>query len=963
MKRKKFKIIIKQSQSLITATKNTFYRNLFILVLVLSPFIKTQATNPIESFTGGAYIIDMGQIPQTKSNGLKPYGLIYQLIVNKSVPVSWAINDAKAKDGIDFVAGGYTFRGSAFIIPSEYITGDITTLINTWKSQGVIVRGPITSSFNAPVFKELTSWPRAVLDDQNDQLVTPYYANAGIPTTSYVTAGNPTDLTSCGDVYVLPHADPHNWAQSWQTALINFIKNDQGYLWSGCHAVSALEGMVSGANFLSENGLQPWHGQGHHSNGTPPYTYNPAYDGDPIMQFMGVIDNATRNGSEQIYMPEEGENWRSTTKVAAYEPNHPDADPNEATVLVYGYAFGDPNYGMVMYEAGHKLNDNHSGGPNGPDNIAAQRAFFNFLLLAGVDKTIDISANIPATVISGGTINLTSSVSGGNPPYTYEWTSSCSGGSFSNPSSSSTNYTAPTVATQTQCIITLKVIDDCDRFSYTTNTVTVTINNPPVAVDDNYTTPYNTAKSDNVITNDSDPDLDNITVNTPLITDPSHGSVVQNTDGTFTYTPNTGYTGTDSYVYEICDDGTPSLCDQATVTITIQASGNNPPVAVDDSYTTPINTEVSGNVITNDSDPDEDNITVNTTLITDPTHGSVAQNADGTFTYTPTTGYTGTDSYIYEICDDGTPILCDQATVTINITTSNDSDGDGCTDDVDDYPTDPTRCLDNYYPANGYGTLAYEDLWPGKGDYDFNDLVCDYRFKMVTNSSNQVVELFGSFIIKAFGAGFENGFGFQLANDNISNSDISVTGYDLQEGYITLNGNGTEAGQSIPTIIVYDNSFNLMPHPGEGIGVNTDPPAPYVTPDTISVYMDITDNIYTLAQLDIPNFNPFIIVNLERGVEVHLPNYEPTDLVDVSYFGTYEDDSDLSTGRYYKTENNLPWAINIYQSFEYPEERVEIIATYLHFVEWAESGGTLFTDWYNNTDAGYRNNANIYVIP
>ena len=75
-----------------------------------------------------------------------------------------------------------------------------------------------------------------------------------------------------------------------------------------------------------------------------------------------------------------------------------------------------------------------------------------------------------------------------------------------------------------------------------------TSNNPPIAVDDNYTTPYNTAKSGNVITNDSDPDGNNITVNTTLISNPTHGTVVQNTDGTFTYTPTTGYTGTDSYV-------------------------------------------------------------------------------------------------------------------------------------------------------------------------------------------------------------------------------------------------------------------------------------------------------------------------------------------------------------------------------------------------------------------------------
>ncbi len=244
-------------------------------------------------------------------------------------------------------------------------------MLDYWENnKGVIVDGPIPVSFTAPIYKELTSWPRAVLDDQNDQLVTPYYSNAGVPNSSYQLAGNPTNLTGCNDVYVLPHADPHQWAQSWKTALINFVKNDQGYLWSGCHAVSAIEGMVTGANFLSENGLQPWGpGPQGHSNGTPPYTYNPAYDGDPIMQFMGKIDNATRNGSEQIYMPEKGDNWRSTTKVAAYQPNHADADPNEAAVLVYGHAFGNPNYGMVMYEAGHKFNDNHHGGPNGPDNI------------------------------------------------------------------------------------------------------------------------------------------------------------------------------------------------------------------------------------------------------------------------------------------------------------------------------------------------------------------------------------------------------------------------------------------------------------------------------------------------------------------------------------------------------------------------------------------------------------------
>jgi len=136
----------------------------------------------------------------------------------------------------------------------------------------------------------------------------------------------------------------------------------------------------------------------------------------------------------------------------------------------------------------------------------------------------------------------------------------------------------------------------------------------------------------------------------------------------------------------------------------------------------------------------------------------------------------------------------------------------------------------------GFGTLAFEDLWPSKGDYDFNDLILDYQFEITTNTSNFVESVKGTFIIKAFGGSFENGFGFQLANA-INPIDITVTGSRLTENIITLNGNGTEAGQTIPTIIVYDNAFAQMTHPGMGIGVNTDEVAPYVTPVTIVIDM------------------------------------------------------------------------------------------------------------------------------
>lgn len=290
---------------------------------------------------------------------------------------------------------------------------------------------------------------------------------------------------------------------------------------------------------------------------------------------------------------------------------------------------------------------------------------------------------------------------------------------------------------------------------------------------------------------------------------------------------------------------------------------------------------------------------------------------------------------------------------------NNDEDGDGCADDVDEFPTDPLRCYTNYYPANGFGSLAFEDLWPGQGDYDFNDLVIDYRFQTVTGATNQVVDLNGTFVILAFGATLHNGFGFQFGNNGFDQSDITVTGSQLGEAYITLAPNGLEANQSVPTVIVYDDAFNQMEYPGQGIGVNTDEDAPYVTPDTLNIAITFTPEIYSVDQLDIANFNPFIICGLVRGIEVHLPDYPPTDLVDESLFGTLHDDSDPATGRYYKTQNNLPWAINIYEKFDYPIELQDITWAYLRFVDWAVSSGEQYPDWYQN-NPGYRDDSKIY---
>lgn len=281
-----------------------------------------------------------------------------------------------------------------------------------------------------------------------------------------------------------------------------------------------------------------------------------------------------------------------------------------------------------------------------------------------------------------------------------------------------------------------------------------------------------------------------------------------------------------------------------------------------------------------------------------------------------------------------------------------DTDNDGVSNVFDDYPNDATKAMNNYYPGeNTFGSLAFEDLWPSKGDYDFNDLVIDYRFMQITNGDNKIVEIESKFVLRASGASFQNGFGFQM---NIPPSGISsVSGANYTESYISLNGNGTESAQSKATIIVFDNGRQVL-HVA-----NTDPSMSYVTPDTLSLSI-VLSNPTTVQELGTAPYNPFIIVNLERGKEVHLPRYPPTDLVNPNYFGTFDDNTDINAGKYYVSDGNLPWGMNIPVSFKYPTEKTKISDGYSVFNQWALSNGFSYMDWYlpNN---GYRDESKLYT--
>jgi len=147
-----------------------------------------------------------------------------------------------------------------------------------------------------------------------------------------------------------------------------------------------------------------------------------------------------------------------------------------------------------------------------------------------------------------------------------------------------------------------------------------------------------------------------------------NGTLVDNGGGSFSYVPDSGFFGTESFTYTISDGG--GLTSTTTVTITVTPVPHAP-VAGNDAYTTPQDTQLvepAPGVLANDGDQDGDLISIETAPIVAPANGSVVIAVDGSFTYTPNAGYTGDDSFTYRI-DDGTGRSAD-GVVTITVTSA-----------------------------------------------------------------------------------------------------------------------------------------------------------------------------------------------------------------------------------------------------------------------------------------------------
>lgn len=289
------------------------------------------------------------------------------------------------------------------------------------------------------------------------------------------------------------------------------------------------------------------------------------------------------------------------------------------------------------------------------------------------------------------------------------------------------------------------------------------------------------------------------------------------------------------------------------------------------------------------------------------------------------------------------------------------SSGGALSGEVEDhqlYVTSQGIYVRHYPSESSYATVAFEDNWPHLADYDMNDVVIHYRVTEILKEG----EVKKSYIrgrLAALGADYHNGFAIRLAGLQRVDVDTALTrqyhndqqqqesGLELDSAEAIfiisndLNDNkGTQCRYFRTLSTCSENEsflFELHISLKENADVSTLMPMPY------DPFIFATPNFYHGEEIP---FQP------GRSWEVHLPDQPPTEKFnrnDMWRLGV--DDSDETNQKYFKTAQNLPWALLIPDEWNWPLERIELVEAYPKFAGFAESAGEINNNWFHHDEA------------
>jgi LruC domain-containing protein len=277
--------------------------------------------------------------------------------------------------------------------------------------------------------------------------------------------------------------------------------------------------------------------------------------------------------------------------------------------------------------------------------------------------------------------------------------------------------------------------------------------------------------------------------------------------------------------------------------------------------------------------------------------------------------------------------------------------------------TEPNVSIQYYPSASEFATIAFEDNWPSIGDYDFNDLVMNYRISEY-RLNDEVIRIKLEGQIAAVGALHHNGFAFHLPG--ILRSTINENAIRYTINNVPQDASPLEAGRSNAIAIITDDVWDFV---SAGVTCNYHRTEPGCGSDIQMVFSMTLPMATNIPNAEMPEFpyDPFLFATEGydhslafglppgRAYEIHLSDKAPTEAFRTDFFGRRDDRSEPQFGRYFINANGMPWAINVGVEMQYSLEYMDVIYAYPLFSSFIENQGLIDADWYILENANTNN--------